>query len=105
MRILLSDANDDKVVAEFKIEVTDRSYILIPYIHDESFSHLLEDLVFIKTKWMTYCLNYMVYDDITKDPDEMLKGLVQDILEMLEHEIIFQRRMEMGSYKITCHEV
>ena len=105
MRIILSDARNDNNVVEFKIEVTDRSYILIPYIHDESFSHILDDLAFVKTKWMTYYLNYMTYDEATKEPEEMLKGIIDDILELLEHEVIFQRLICDGTYKITCSDM
>lgn len=105
MRIMLNSVENDNIVAEFKIEITDRSYILIPYIYDEMFSHLLSDLAFIKTKWMTYCLNYMTYDEVTKEPEEMLNGIIDDILEMLEHEVIFQRLICDGTYKITCSEM
>lgn len=105
MRIMLSDAKNDNVVVEFKIEVTDRSYILIPYIYDEAFNHLLDDLMFVRTKWMTYYLNYMSYDEVTKDPEEMLKGIIDDILELLEHEVIFQRLICDGTYKVLCNEM
>jgi hypothetical protein len=105
MRITLCKINDDVPVVEFKLEVSDRSYILIPYINDESFTHLYDDLMFVKTKWMTYYLNYMCYDNVTKEPEEMAQGIVEDLVEILEHEIIFRRLMEMGTYKIMCYDM
>ena len=105
MRIALCDVNDEKAIVEFKLEMTDRSYILIPYISDESFAHLYDDLMFIKTKWLTYYLNYMSYNEVTKEPKEMEQGIIRDLIEMLEHEIIFRRLTEKGTYKIMCYDM
>ena len=105
MRIMLNSVENDNIVAEFKIGITNNSYILIPYIYDESFAHLLSDLTFIRTKWLTYCLQYMRSDVATKEPEEMLDGLIDDVLKMLEQEVIFQRVVCDGSYKIVCKEM
>ena len=44
-------------------------------------------------------------DVATKEPEEMLDGLIDDVLKMLEQEVIFQRVVCDGSYKIVCKEM
>jgi hypothetical protein len=102
LKIALCKLTDDVVVAEFNVEINNKTFVITPSIYDNIFLHLYDDLLFIKTKWLTYYLNYMRYEQPTKPVIEIKEGIINDILEMLEHEMISCRLIDNGSYKVVC---
>lgn len=102
MKIGLYDLKSDKPSINIDIDFSNKMFIITPSIYDNSFLHLYDELLFIRTKWHTFYLNYMNYEPSAKSMFDMKKGLVDDILEMLEHEIISCKLNNTGTYKIIC---
>jgi hypothetical protein len=102
MKIGLYEIKSDKPSINIDIDFSNKMFIVTPNIYDNLFLHLYDELLFIRTKWHTFYLNYMNYEPSAKSMFDMKKGLVDDILEMLEHEIISCKLNNTGTYKIIC---
>lgn len=105
MKIGLYELNSEAPSININIDFSDKMFIITPNIYDNLFLHLYDDLLFIRTKWHTFYLNYMNYETPAKSMIDMKKGLVDDILEMLEHEIISCKLNNIGTYKIICSDL
>ena len=105
MKIELCELKSNKASITINIELRNGMFVITPNIYDNLFLHLYDDLMFIRTKWYTFYLNYMNYKTPTKSRIEMKKGMVDDILEMLEHEVISCKINNKGTYKIICSEL
>jgi len=103
MRISIFNLNTNKSVIEIKFELSKRMFILQPIIIDKELSFLTNDLLNIRTKWMTYYLNFTVYD---KDNNEnkIEESMLKDVSIIIKKAIIYLNR-KGGTYKMFFYKV
>jgi hypothetical protein len=78
-------------------------FILQPVIIDKELSFLTNDLLNIRTKWMTYYLNFTVYD---KDNNEnkIEESMLNDIRIIIKKAMTYLNRKD-GTYKVFFYKV
>ena len=82
-----------------KINIADRKslYKINVEIYDPKFDLIPEDLIFVRTKWLTYMLNDNTFNNIYDD-------IINDILNILEQDILYYNLLG-DPYIITKHKV
>lgn len=82
-----------------KINIADRKslYKINVEIYDPKFDLIPEDLIFVRTKWLTYMLNDNTFNNIYDDT-------INDILNILEQDILYYNLLG-DPYIITKHKV
>ena len=103
MRITIFNLNTNKSVIEIKFELSKRMFIVQPVIIDKELSFLTNDLLNIRTKWMTHYLNFTVYD---KDNNEnkLEESMLNDILIIIKKAMIYLNEKD-GTYKVFFYKV
>ena len=103
MRISIFNLNTNKSVIEIKFELSKRMFIVQPVIIDKELSFLTNDLLNIRTKWMTYYLNFTVYD---KDNNEnnIEESMLNDIRIILKKAMVYLNK-KGGTYKVFFYKV
>lgn len=91
MKVKLVNTDTNNVVADFNMNVGDGVFSIIPIIHDETFSYLLDDLKFFRMKWLTRYLS-----EITKDIEN---EMYNDFMDMMEDNIKYYN-LVYGTYKL-----
>lgn len=82
-----------------KINIADRKslYKINVEIYDPKFDLIPEDLIFVRTKWLTYMLNDNTFNNLYDD-------IINDILNILEQDILYYNLLG-DPYIITKHKV
>lgn len=82
-----------------KINIADRKslYKINVEIYDPKFDLIPEDLIFVRTKWLTYMLNDNTFNNL-------YDNIINDIINILEQDILYYNLLG-DSYIITKHKV
>lgn len=104
MRISIFNLNTNKSVIEIKFELSKRMFILQPVIIDKELSFLTNELLNIRTKWMTYYLNFTVYDEDNNNENKIEESMLNDIRIIIKKAMIYLNR-KGGTYKVFFYKV
>lgn len=94
MKILLYNSDKNEISAEFKFNLNVGLFSIIPVIYDDTFSYLIDDLNFFRTKWMTRYLSNRLINFNTIE-----KEMCDDFIDMMEDSIKYYN-IVYGSYKL-----
>lgn len=103
MRISIFNLNTNKSVIEIKFELSKRMFIVQPVIIDKELSFLTNDLLNIRTKWMTYYLNFTVYDK-DNNKNKLEESMLNDIRIIIKKAMVYLNR-KGGTYKVFFYKV
>ena len=100
MKIVLYNSDKDEISAEFNFNLNVGLFSIVPIIYDDTFSYLIDDLNFFRTKWMTRYLSNRLINFNTIE-----KEMCDDFIDMMEDNIKYYNII-YGSYKlIKCDYV
>ena len=95
MVISVVDYETNEVAVKINVLINNDTYNISSTINDERFDQVPEDLMFIRTKWLTFYLNNII-DNVE---DELREGIISDIRLMLEQDIKYYNIIG-GTYKL-----
>jgi hypothetical protein len=98
MKIVLYNSDKDKISAEFNFNLKVGLFSIVPTIYDDTFSYLIDDLNFFRTKWMTRYLSNRLINFNTIE-----KEMCDDFIDMMEDNIKYYNII-YGSYKLIKHD-
>lgn len=96
MFISVINYETNEIAVEIEIDISNDIYKIHSIINDDKFEQVPEDLLFIRTRWLTFYLNHLSEDKEI----ELQNGIINDIRIMLEHDIKYYNIVG-GTYKIT----
>lgn len=94
MKILLYNSDKDEISAEFNFNLNVSLFSITHIIYDDTFSYLIDDLNFFRTKWMTRYLSNRLINFNTIE-----KEMCDDFIDMMEDNIKYYN-IVYGSYKL-----
>ena len=94
MKILLYNLDKDEISAEFNFNLKVGLFSIVHTIYDDTFSYLIDDLNFFRTKWMTRYLSNRLINFNTIE-----KEMCDDFIDMMEDNIKYYNII-YGSYKL-----
>ena len=95
MVISVVDYETNEVAVKINVLINNDTYNISSTINDERFDQVPEDLMFIRTKWLTFYLSNIM-DNVE---DELREGIISDIRLMLEQDIKYYNIIG-GTYKL-----
>lgn len=95
MVISVVDYETNEVAVKINVLINNDTYNISSTINDERFDQVPEDLMFIRTKWLTFYLSNIM-DNVE---DKLREGIISDIRLMLEQDIKYYNIIG-GTYKL-----